>query len=208
MRYISKIIDNDGESIEWSFLPKRGGLIVTVKDTETGELVDFAGTDALKIGEDCYGFHPRGIFVRQTTKALSLYRYIKEVKNDACGESDFVYYLQANQMIIQRNGAEPRASSLDIYDLYRSNIKLLGPCGSIVTYKVSGECINVNLYEWLKLLCRQAKLNLMSYRSVRFVGLSDRNRSARLPTVTFEHTTEAERFFIKMYMLDVLGRIL
>lgn len=199
-RYVSDI-RVDGKHVDHAIWPCESNLVVTTKNMDTGvteEVSDFPI-------DDCYGFSPKQyngnhVIVCHSAQAARLYKYIKLAKTyltipESSPDADSCYLYESANFNTPHD-APLRMLRLDS-ECSDDLIGLYEPCGSVVCVENVDQTFvkYLSLYDFLILLCRSVKLNIMSYGTVQIhTMLCDTE-------IIFDHGKEADRFFTKMGML-------
>lgn len=198
-RYVSKI-QVDGECIPYAIWSRVSNTVVTTTNMDTGvteEVSDFPI-------DDCYGFSPRRnngtcVIVCHTPPAVQLYKYIELAKTRRKGITvPPGFWVEYADFKLQQ---DDETKTLKII-VKGTAIKLYEPCSSVVYVKNfrSSSYKFISLYDFLISLCKLTDLNVMLYDTVKitsdcWVGETE---------IRFRHEREADRFFLKMYMLKAL----
>lgn len=212
MRYVSEIIAHPEGQVDkmkydmWVTEPKYTAKLV---DLETGaeELVD--GKSVMGMS-DILGFSDRAlpakhVVLTHNPKSALIYRFIEEAHSYPLGGG--VSYDHADVCVQYADGLTDHTGvsggnrNLVVNTIIES-IRVFGKLGSVVVREAnfSGVWSTHTLYEALGMLCRETRLNLMSYETVQFYNQAQEYHTY----IRFRHNADADRFFTKMYF-DVCG---
>lgn len=206
MKYVSDIKVN-GKPLGFAKWPwAQYTVTITTHDIDTGateEVSDFPI-------DDCYGFarlyEGTCFMARHTDRDAQLYKYIRSTKAYQgppmlnCDTDSCSIYERADTSQFNMTDAPSR-----VLQVYSKGILvgMLGPYSSVVLVANKEDSLFriFSLYNFLISVCRSTGLNIMAYGAVCFFD----DEVCRSTEIAFSHGDEADRFFLKMYMMEAFG---